>query len=60
MASRYVREAKMSLFYKGSAIDQLLSDPVTLAMMEADHVDPVAFKQMLDRTGRRLRGDRTS
>lgn len=50
----------MSLFYKGSTIDQLLSDPVTLAMMEADHVDPVAFKQMLDRTGRRLRGDRTS
>lgn len=50
----------MSFYSKDPTIDQLLSDPVTLAMMEADHVDPVVFKQMLDRTSRRLRADRTS
>lgn len=50
----------MSFYYRGPTIDQLMSDPVTLAMMEADHVDPVVFKQMLDRTSRRLRADRTA
>lgn len=50
----------MSLYYKGPTIDQLMSDPVTLAMMEADNVDPVTFRQMLDRTSRRLRADRTA
>lgn len=60
MASNYAKEAKMSLYYKGPTIDQLMSDPVTLAMMEADNVDPVTFRQMLDRTSRRLRADRTA
>lgn len=50
----------MSLFNKNLTIDQLLSDPVTLAMMEADNVDPVTFRQMLDRTSRRLRANRTA
>ncbi len=50
----------MSLCYKSPTIDQLLSDPVTLAMMEADKVDPVAFRQMIDRTSRRLRANRTA
>lgn len=50
----------MSFFSRDPSIDQLMSDPVTLAMMEADHVDPITLKQMLDRTSRRLRADRTA
>lgn len=50
----------MAWFDREPTIDQLMSDPVALAMMEADHVDPIAFKQMLDKMSQRLRRDRFS
>ena len=48
----------MTLFHIEPSLEQLLSDPVALAMMEAGQVDPVAFRQMLDRMSHRLRHDR--
>ena len=48
----------MTWFRKERSLEQLLSDPVALAMMEADQVDPVAFRQMLDKMSQRLRHDR--
>jgi hypothetical protein len=35
-------------------IEDLLTDPVTLALMRADRVDPIALRGMLERVGRRL------
>ncbi|MDQ0471505.1 hypothetical protein [Labrys wisconsinensis] len=35
-------------------LDDLLTDPVTLALMRADKIDPVALRGMLERIGRRL------
>jgi hypothetical protein len=36
-------------------VDQLLNDPMTLAVMRADGVDPVSFKTMLAGQAARLR-----
>ncbi len=36
-------------------IDQLLDDPMTLAVMRADGVDPISFKAMLAGQAARLR-----
>jgi hypothetical protein len=47
----------MTWFHKEPSLEQLLSDPVALSMMEADNVDPVAFRQMLDKMSQRLRHD---
>ncbi|QEN89035.1 hypothetical protein FZC33_23235 [Labrys sp. KNU-23] len=35
-------------------IDQLLNDPLTLALMRADGVDPVSLRMMLTGLARRL------
>ena len=45
----------MAFQYRALTIDQLLNDPMTLAVMQADHVDPAALKAMLVRTAARLR-----
>lgn len=36
-------------------VDQLLNDPMTLAVMRADGVDPISFKVMLAGQAARLR-----
>lgn len=36
-------------------VDQLLNDPMTLAVMRADGVDPISFKAMLAGQAARLR-----
>jgi hypothetical protein len=36
-------------------VDQLLNDPMTIAVMRADGVDPVSFKAMLAGQAARLR-----
>ncbi|WP_448954547.1 hypothetical protein [Labrys neptuniae] len=35
-------------------VDQLLDDPMTLALMRADGVDPTSLRALLARTARRL------
>ena len=46
----------MSVHQHDLIIDQLLSDPMTLAVMKADRVDPVSFKAMLRLHAERLAG----
>jgi hypothetical protein len=46
----------MSSRRKDLTIDQLLNDPVTLAVMEADKVNPDALKAMLRTLASRLKG----
>lgn len=39
-------------------MDDLLSDPLTISLMQADGVDPVALRRMLGAAGRRLEAER--
>jgi hypothetical protein len=52
----FVKEGLMSSWNKNLTIDQLLNDPVTLAVMEADKVNPDALKAMLRSLAARLKG----
>jgi hypothetical protein len=52
----FVKEGLMSSWNKNLTIDQLLNDPVTLAVMEADKVNPDALKAMLRGLAARLKG----
>lgn len=45
----------MASYSKALTIDQLLNDPMTLAVMRADHVDPSSLKALLVLTAARLR-----
>ncbi|PLP55910.1 hypothetical protein CYK37_28070 [Mesorhizobium loti] len=45
----------MAFYSKALTIDQLLNDPVTLAVMRADRVDPASLKALLVHTAARLR-----
>ena len=44
--------------HREPALAELLANPVTLAMMAADRVDPVALKAMLSGLARRLQATR--
>lgn len=45
----------MASYSKAPTIDQLLNDPMTLAVMRADRVDPASLKALLVLTAARLR-----
>lgn len=45
----------MASFHQNLTVDQLLNDPVTLAVMRADRIDPASFRAMLAGQARRLR-----
>lgn len=45
----------MATFHQNLTVDQLLNDPVTLAVMRADRIDPASFRAMLAGQARRLR-----
>lgn len=45
----------MASYSKALTIDQLLNDPMTLAVMRADRVDPSSLKALLVLTATRLR-----
>jgi hypothetical protein len=45
----------MASYSKALTIDQLLNDPMTLAVMRADRVDPASLKALLVLTAARLR-----
>lgn len=45
----------MAFHSKTLTIDQLLNDPMTLAVMRADRVDPASLKALLLLTAARLR-----
>ncbi|HKU94550.1 MAG TPA: hypothetical protein VJR58_04705 [Vineibacter sp.] len=45
----------MTSRYAGQTIDGLLNDPMTQAVMQADHVDPATVRAMLRGIAARLR-----
>ncbi len=45
----------MASFHQNLTVDQLLNDPMTLAVMRADRIDPASFRAMLAGQARRLR-----
>ncbi len=45
----------MTSRYAGQTIDGLLNDPMTQAVMQADHLDPATVRAMLHSMAQRLR-----
>lgn len=45
----------MASSHQNLTVDQLLNDPMTLAVMRADRIDPASFRAMLAGQAKRLR-----